>query len=260
VRRPAREVAPLTKPRRRILWRKITTYTAVYVAPKTRDKIVVHSLTQPPKFRTFHAAQGMRKYKLKKCIVSNRKVIIMAKAAKTKNTKGKKSQKDEEEILDSELEDLEDVEDLDDLEDDDEDEDEESDDGEDEDEDDEEEDEDEEEEEEAPKKSKKGKAKASRSRTTDGKVGTSELAAAAGTDARGLRMVLRKMNIQKDPETSRYEWDSLKDPEAQKIIKAVKKGAVKDAQKESLDKLKANKSKPAEKTKSGKKGKKKSKS
>lgn len=240
------------------MWRKITTYTAVYVAPRTRDKIVVHSLSPPPKTRTFRAAHGYRKYVRKKCIVSNRKVIIMAKAAKTKNTKGKKSQKDEEEILDEELEDLEDVEDLDDLEDEDEDEDEDDEEEEDDEEDDEDEDDEEEEEEEAPKKSKKGKAKASRSRTTDGKVGTSELAAAAGTDARGLRMVLRKMNIQKDPETSRYEWDSLKDPEAQKIIKAVKKGAVKDAQKESLDKLKDRK-KPAGKTKSGKKGKKKAK-
>lgn len=224
------------------MWRKITTYTSWYKSPKTGDVIVVHSLSPQPKYRTFRAAAGNRKYKRVKTTETNRKVIIMAKSAKTKSTKGKK-QTDEDEILDEELEDLEDVEDLDDLED------EESEDSDD--------DDDEEEEEEAPAKKKRSKRVpgVSRSRTTDGKVGTSELATAAGVDSRGLRMYLRKANVSKDSETGRYEWDSLKDPEVKKIIKAVKGGAVKEIQKESLQKLKDRKAadEPTPKKKKGKK-------
>ena len=132
-------------------------------------------------------------------------------------------------------------------EDDEEDEDVEEDDDEDEDED------DEEEEEPAPKKRKKASSSKStkskkssgpsRSRTTDGKVGVQEVAAAAGTDARKLRMVLRKNGIEKDEDVGRYEWSSLNHPEVKKIIKLVKGGAVKTATEESLSKLKKSKGK-----------------
>lgn len=112
----------------------------------------------------------------------------------------------------------------------------------------EEEDEDEEEVEEAPKskkssksKSKKSKSTPSRSRTTDGKVGVQEVAEAAGTTPRSLRMLLRKMGVEKDADVSRYEWSSLNHPEVKKILKRVKEGGVKKAQKESLDKLKSSK-------------------
>lgn len=111
--------------------------------------------------------------------------------------------------------------------------------------DDEDEDDEEEDEEPAPKKSKKSSKKSkstpSRSRTTDGKVGVQEVAAAAGTDARKLRMVLRRNKIEKDEDVGRYEWPSLQNKEVLKIIKLVKGGAVKAAQKESLGKLKASK-------------------
>lgn len=90
-------------------------------------------------------------------------------------------------------------------------------------------------------KTKKDNSGPSRSRTTDGKVGVQEVAEAAGTDARKLRLVLRKHGIEKDEDVGRYEWPSLKNKEVLKIIKLVKGGAVKAAQKESLDNLKASK-------------------
>jgi hypothetical protein len=271
----------LTKVRRRILWRKITTYKASYVAKKSGDVIVVRSLNPLPKTRVFKVAGGMRKYKRTKYSSNTNEVIVVAKTAK-KNKKGKKNRgkKDEEEILDEELDDLENIDELDDLESDDDDEpddedEEDSDDGdddEDEDEDeeeeeDEEEDEDDEdeEEEEAPKKkgkktSKTSSKKSSRSKKTDGKVGTQELADHLKVDARSLRMLLRKMQVPKDPETSRYEWDSLNHPQVKKIVKAHKSGATKRAKQEGLDKLKERKGKTAaSKTKktSSSKGKKK---
>jgi hypothetical protein len=169
----------------------------------------------------------------------------MAKATK------KKSQVDE--ITDDELEELEGLEEL---EDEDEDEDEteavEPDD-------DEEDDEDDEDEEPAPKKkSKKGKAKTKRpSRASqDGLVGTQEVAAHCGIDGRTLRMVLRKHKIQKDEDTGRYQWDSLKDPEVKKIKKLVDAGEAKAVKQEGLDKLKArNEAKKDAKAKTKKSGK-----
>lgn len=134
------------------------------------------------------------------------------------------------------------------------------------DEEDEEEDDDEDEEEEeepAPKKkskkSSKGKAKgkkSSRSRTTDGKVGTQEIAEAAGIDARKLRILLRKMrsngeDIEPDPETGRYEYSSLNHPMVKKILKAVKSGAADAAAREGLSKLKDRKGKKGKSKKTG---------
>jgi hypothetical protein len=122
---------------------------------------------------------------------------------------------------------------------------------------------DDEEEEDAPPPKRRSKSKGSksssttgksssgpsRSRTTDGKVGVQEVAEAAGTDARKLRMVLRKHGIEKDEDVGRYEWSSLNHPEVKKIIKLVKGGAVKAATKESLDNLKARKGKTSKSSK-----------
>lgn len=132
------------------------------------------------------------------------------------------------------------------------------------------EDEDDEDEEPAPKKGKKGKASTtstpSRSRTTDGKVGTREIAEKAGVSGRVLRMVLRKHEVEKDSETGRYEWDSMKDKEVKQILKWIEDGEAANIQKEALDKLKAKKAadkeaeapatKGSKKGKKGKKGKK----
>lgn len=138
--------------------------------------------------------------------------------------------------------------------------------------------------EEKPKKSGKGSKKASgkgkseeskpsRSHTTDGKVGTREIAEAAGLEGtsgtRALRMVLRKHSVDKDPETGRYEWDSLKDPTVKKILKWIAEGEAEAVKKEGLDRLKAQQQekreakktkKEGKKDKSGKKGKKSKKS
>lgn len=123
-------------------------------------------------------------------------------------------------------------------------------------EDEEDEEDDDEEEEEAPPKKGKGKAKStpsktkgkkgksaqSRSRTTDGMVGTQEIADAAGIAPRKLRILLRKLDyVEPDEETGRYEYSSLKHPTVQKILKAVKTGAADRAAKEGLDKLKDRK-------------------
>jgi hypothetical protein len=173
-------------------------------------------------------------------------VIIMARTAK-KSKPNTDVVEDEE--IDSEL-----LEELDELEESDDDEDTDLDE---EDEDDEDDDEDEEP---APK-SKKGKkaaapAKESRSRTTDGKVGTREIAEKAGVSARVLRMVLRKHAVEKDEETRRYEWDSMKDPTVKQILKWIKDGEAKDIQKEALDKLKERKAAQKEEAPATKKGKK----
>jgi hypothetical protein len=280
-----------------IKWRKIVTYRAVYVNPKSGNTITVRALNPLPKHRAFRGPGGNRKYKRTQYTATRRVVLIMAKSRK----KGRSTKDD---VVDDELDELEELEDLDDLEDeedDDEDdgdepddeEEDEDDDDEDEDEEDElsdmtvkelrakaredghaaaaikglkkdelidlinegveeedeedEDDDDDEEEEEAPRKrrssksSSKSKSKASRSRTTDGKVGTQEVAEHLGIEPRALRMVLRRLKIDKDDETQRYEWSSLNHPAVKKIKKAVEGGAVKREQRASLDKLKAKK-------------------
>lgn len=278
-----------------IKWRKIVTYRAVYVNPKSGNTITIHSLNPLPKVRVFRGPGGNRKYKRTKYTATRRVALIMAKSRK----KGRSTKDD---VVDDELDELEELEDLDDLEDEEddedeedgdepEDEDEEEEDDEDEEDDlsdlnvkelrtkaredghasaaikglkkqelidlieegveeeeeDDDEDEDDEEEEAPPKRrkkpasSKKSSGKQSRSRTTDGKVGTQELADHLGIEPRSLRMVLRRLKIEKDDETGRYEWSSLNHPAVKKIVKAVKSGAVQREKKESLDKLKGRK-------------------
>jgi hypothetical protein len=208
----------------------------------------------PPKRKKM----GNRVYRLVDTTQSTQEVIIMAKATKKAPV-----------VTDDELEELDALEELDDLDEDDEEETVadaelvEDDD----------EDEDDEEAEPAPKKrARQAKndastpdSKPSRSRTTDGKVGTREIAEAAGVDGRTLRMVLRKHQVPKDPETGRYEWDSMKAKPVRQILKWIENGEAQDIKTAALDKLKADKAAkkaakddeaPAVKAKKGKKNKK----
>jgi hypothetical protein len=209
----------------------------------------------PPKRKKM----GNRVYRLVDTTKSTQEVIIMAKATKKAPV-----------VTDDELEELDALEELDDLDEDDEDETVadaelvEDDD----------EDEDDEEVEPVAKKTKRQAkndasapttAKPSRSRTTDGKVGTREIAEAAGVDGRTLRMVLRKHQVPKDPETGRYEWDSMKAKPVKQILKWIENGEAQDIKTAALDKLKADKAAkkaakddeaPAVKSKKGKKNKK----
>lgn len=210
-------------------------------------ELLIIQFDRPTKYRVFHN----KKYKAVKVLTKTKECIIVA-----------KSTKKAPEITDEELEELEALEELDaddeDVEDDEEEvkpksrrkkapvvE-----------EDDEDEDEDEDDDEEpAPKKGKGKKSTPSRSRTTDGKVGTAELAEYCGVESRVLRMVLRKHKIEKDPETGRYEWASLKDPEVKKIKKLIDAGEAKNITKEALDKLKDSQAAKKEQKAAGKKGK-----
>lgn len=224
------------------------TFDSVY-EDRRGNRILIHSLESPPKERSFRTAGGKRKFKRIYIKATKRKVIIVARTSKAR---GKKA-----DIIDEDLEELEGLEDLEDLDEEEpEDEDDELEDDEDEDEledeadddledeeDDDFDDEDDEDEAPAPKKRKPVKAaakptKPSRSRTTDGKVGTAEVAAAAGIDSRALRMVLRKHAIPKDEETSRYEWASLESPQVKKILKLIAAGEHKKISGEAFKKLK----------------------
>lgn len=214
--------------------------------------MIRRTLEPPSPVRYFTGKGGKVKYKLIESKKATREVVIMAKATKTKKTE------ESTEIEDTELDELAALEDLDDLEtDDDEDEDEDTDD--------EDEDEDEDEDD-APKKSKgkkgKGKTKTkAKAKVEKDYVGSAEVAEHFGVDARTLRMVFRKHNITKDPDSNQYRWDSLTDPTVKKIGKLIKAGAADDIKKESLDKLKTQQeakkaAKAKEKGKKGKKGKK----
>lgn len=209
----------------------------------------MQQFTPPPKKRKFKSSGGLKQFRRITHTTIQKDVILMAKAAK----KTKNEDKDEDTVVDEELEALEALDELDADDDDDDDEVEEkpkakkskkS----------KAKDEDEDEDDEPSKGSKKKKAaKPSRSRTTDGKVGTSELAAKAGIDGRSLRMLLRKMKVEKDEETGRYEWDSFDDKEVKKILKAINEGEVDAIKKESLDRLKETQAekKAAKKAKKG---------
>lgn len=167
-----------------------------------------------------------------------------------------------EDIEDTELDELEGLEDLDELEDlddldadveEDEDEDEDLEDDEDEDEDeDDDDDDDEEDEEPAPAPKRRGRPAGKTSASTKSKapakktkkavekdfVSSSDVAEHLGVDTRTLRMVLRKHNIEKDPDSSRYQWSSLNHPTVKKIAKLIKSGEATNIRKEQLDKLK----------------------
>jgi hypothetical protein len=73
----------------------------------------------------------------------------------------------------------------------------------------------------------------------EGGIGTAEVAEAAGTDSRSLRMLLRAEFPRE--EGGRYHWKSLNDPEVKRIIKRVQGGGTKEAKAASLDKLKSSK-------------------
>lgn len=257
---------------------RIKEWVTVY-EDKDGHRIRIRAFSKPTKHRTFRVSvpPGRRKFKAVSVKYKDKELVYVAKTKKG-TKKGKKEELDEEEL--EELEDLEDLDDLeedeadeededaveedDDDEDEDEDEDDDDSDDEDEDESDEDDDEEDDEEEEAPpKKSKKSKSKKTKKGSSrakgNGKVGTQEVAAAAGCDARTLRMVLRKHSdkFDKDEETGRYEWSSLKHPDVKALIKLIKeRGEGKKVKKESLDNLKKGKSKSKAKSKSKSKKKK----
>jgi cobalamin biosynthesis protein CobT len=220
-------------------------------------KVWVTTLVPPEKYRIFRVAGkgGLRKFKAVKVQRRTKEVVFVMAATKSKNTK-KKGKKKEEVVTDDELDELESLEDLDEDEenedevdeeesedeDEDSDEDDEDEDEEEDEDDDEDEDEDEEEEE-APKSKKKSKSK----KSSDGLIGTKEIADFCGIDGRKLRMVLRSKRGQKirkqiqDPDTKQYRVKSLKDPAVKELKKLVDAGAAKEAVNESLGKLKDKK-------------------
>jgi hypothetical protein len=232
--------------------------------------VKVKSVTKPPKEREFMVHGGKKKFKRIKYKPYMQEVLIVARATKTPAKNKRASKKKEVEVTDDEIDELDSVDELEDeleeqevegdeLDEDEEDEDEDEDEPEDEDEDEDEEDEDEddEEDEEPPKRAAK-KPRQSRA-ASDGMIGTNEIATKAGIDGRTLRMVLRKHNVKKDPETRRYQWKSWNDKTVKKILAWCKAGEADDIKKESLAKLKDSQEKKraakkgAESKKSGKK-------
>lgn len=93
---------------------------------------------------------------------------------------------------------------------------------------------------EAPKAKKKRRKSSAKKQEREG-VGTAEVADAAGISARQLRMLLRAEGIEKPEGEGRYTWSSLNHPQVKKILKRVSEGAVENAQKERLDKVKKRK-------------------
>lgn len=91
------------------------------------------------------------------------------------------------------------------------------------------------------RKSSRTKEKASKKKSGEGGIGTTEVAEAAGTDPRSLRMLLRAEFPRE--EGGRYHWKSLNDPEVKKIIKRVREGGASAAKAEKLDELKERRSK-----------------
>lgn len=229
--------------KRHIVWRKITTYTAIY--RRGRTKITVKSLAEPPRLKTLRTSKGPLPFKLVSFKPTTREVIIVA---RTKNRKKPVEEEIEELEALEELEELDDedeeeIEDVEEVEDD-------------EDEPDDEDDEDEDEDAPPPKRSskksktasssssaKKSRTKPAQSRASaNGKVGTQEVAEHFGVDGRTLRMVLRKHEVAKDPDSGRYEWSSLTNREVVRIGKLIKGGAAKEVKTEQLDKIKNRKS------------------
>lgn len=254
-----REVSPY-----HVHWRSITTYTATYKNGKKgkgKKVVIIRTINKPPppQKELQLAGDALRLFTRTKLTKSKRKAIVIMATTKTKKS-SKKSKTREKPVEDETLEELTDLEEI-------EEEDEETTDDDetttdstdDEDSDDEDSDDDEDDDEEVapPPKSKKKKKKSSRAKD-NGKVGTQEIAEAAGVDSRTLRMVLRKHEVEKDPESGRYEWESLEHKTVKQILKWIAKGEAKDIKQESLDKLKEKKAKK-EGTKVKKKNKKKKK-
>jgi hypothetical protein len=222
-------------------------YKSVYLSKKG-TRVLVTTLHEPPDKMKLKEAGGIHIFRRVKTIKSLHEVIIVAKksakAATKKNTTVTDDELDELETVDDldELED-EDVEDEDTEDDEEDEEDEDEDEPDDEDEDDEEE---EDEEEPAPKSKKKGSKPRQSQAAKNGKIGTNEVADSVGIDARTLRMALRELrkedaSFAPDPETGRYQWDSMKDPQVKKIQKAIKAGLHTELKKASLDRLKETK-------------------
>lgn len=264
----------MDKPRLHIVRKTWPGYIALY-RDRRGVEVRVKSITKPPETRKFKVQGGLRTFrriKYKQCL---QEVLIVARATKkpaSKKGASRRKKQEDVEVTDDEIDELESMDELDDdedLEDEDveeeeedeeEDEDEDEDDEDDEDEpddedEDEDEDEDDEEEEAPPKRSKKPRQSRA---AAEGKIGTNEIATKAGVDSRTLRMVLRKHNVKKDPETNRYQWDSWKNPTVKKILKWLESGEADDIKKESLNKLKETqeKKRAAAKKAAGKKGKK----
>lgn len=258
----------LDKPRLHMVRKTWPGYIALY---KSRGgvKVVVKSITKPPKERVFKVQGGNRKFRRIKYKQQLQEVLIVARATKTpakKSGSSRRKKQEDVEVTDDEIDELESVdeleedeeleeedEDLDEDEEEEDDEDEDEPEDEDEDDEDEDEDEDDEEDEEPPKRSKKPRQSRA---AADGMVGTNEIAKKAGVDSRTLRMVLRKHKVKKDPETRRYQWKSFNDPTVKKILKWLKAGEAEDIKKESLAKLKEGQEKKrAAKKSAEKKGK-----
>lgn len=96
---------------------------------------------------------------------------------------------------------------------------------------------------EAPKAKRKRSSKKSPAKKQRTGIGTKELADAAGVEPRVLRNYLRSADIQpKGDREGRYEWKSLNDPEAKRIVKAVRDGKRAEAAKEKNTEAKGKKS------------------
>jgi hypothetical protein len=238
----------LDKPRLRVVRKTWPGYVALYRDRKGVE-VIVKSITEPPETRKFKVYGGLRTFTRVKYKQHLQEVLIVARATKSK-PKNKRAAKKTAVVTDDEIDELESVDELEedeDLEDDDleeedeedeEDEDEENEEDEDEPDDEEEEDdedEDEDEEEAPPKRSKKPRQSRA---AAEGKVGSNEIAQKAGIDSRTLRMVLRKHNVKKDPETRRYQWDSWNNKTVKQILKWLKDGEADEIKTESLKKLK----------------------
>lgn len=96
------------------------------------------------------------------------------------------------------------------------------------------------------KKGKKAAAKKGKAKKERTGIGTAELAEEAGVESRVLRQLLRKEFPMEEGQT-RYEWKSLDDPQARRILKRIASGAAKDTQRERLAELKERKAKKGKK-------------
>jgi hypothetical protein len=213
-------------------------------------EVRIRTITRPTKTRTLRVAGGRKKFHAVAARTQVREFIVYAPEAVKLSVKGKAKnkmakKKADTEVTDNELKELEDLETLADEEP-----------GEDETPEPAEEpkkgkkgkgkkgkaSKDDEAEEETPKKKRSGGAAPGKSRAAaNGKIGSAEIAAKGKTDARTLRMVLRKHEIAKDADTNRYEWDSWDDPTVKKILKLLKSGEADNVKQEGLQRLKDSK-------------------
>jgi hypothetical protein len=216
-------------------------WTAIYRSKKHPTKqVVLNSVERPDAKREFFVtSKGLAVFTAVSVTPLNEPKEGFKMATKTKKRgKSKKSAKQKRE--EEELEELEGLDDLDDEEEDEEPEDEDEDDVE-EDDDEEEEDEDEEEDE-PPAKKRKGKKSKSKTKSKSkkrgptgprempkGKLSAQDVAEMADTDARSVRLFLRKKankkKFPKDEELGRYAFNKT---EAKAIVKAMKASAKDD--------------------------------